>query len=334
MKVCIVGGGSLGHVCAAFFSAKGSSQVNVFTQRPEAWSHTLEIVDCNGENMTGTLDVISSQPAEALAGCDIILLCLPGFAIEQTLQKIAPVIGNAVVGSIVSSTGFFFMAHRVLGPDARLFGFQRVPFIARTVEYGHAANLLGYKSQLAIAVENVEDTETFRQQVATLCQTPVQLLSHYLEAALTNSNPILHTGRLYTMWGDWAGETTPERLLFYESWTDAASEMLITMDREFFLLLDRLGLADKSIQPLLVYYESHDAQSLTRKIRSIQAFKGIGAPMKQTADGWIPDFSSRYFTEDFPFGLGFIVSLAKEHNVPTPTLDKVLAWGLQRMEKD
>lgn len=332
MRVCIVGGGSLGHVCAAFFSSRGGADVNVFTQRPEAWSHTLTIEDCDGRVMTGQLGVVSSRPDEALNGCDLILLCLPGFAIERTLQKIAPYIGQAVVGSIVSSTGFFFMAHKVLGTKARLFGFQRVPFIARTVEYGRSARLLGYKSQLAIATENLADAEAFRAQVETLCQTPTQLLSHYLEVALTNSNPILHTGRLYTMWSGWSGATVPECLLFYEGWTDAASELLIAMDHEFFLLLEKLGLADKSIQPLLTYYESHDASSLTRKIQSIKAFKGITAPMRQTPDGWVPDFGSRYFTEDFPFGLRFIVDLAHEHHVDIPNMERVLAWGLSVMQ--
>ena len=332
MRVCIVGGGSLGHVCAAFFSSRGGADVNVFTQRPEAWSHTLTIEDCDGKVMTGQLGVVSSRPDEALNGCDLILLCLPGFAIERTLQKIAPYIGQAVVGSIVSSTGFFFMAHKVLGNKARLFGFQRVPFIARTVEYGRSARLLGYKSQLAIATENLADAEAFRAQVETLCQTPTQLLSHYLEVALTNSNPILHTGRLYTMWSGWSGETVPECLLFYEGWTDAASELLIAMDHEFFRLLEKLGLADKSIQPLLTYYESHNASSLTRKIQSIKAFKGITAPMRQTPDGWVPDFGSRYFTEDFPFGLRFIVDLAHEHHVDIPNMERVLAWGLSVMQ--
>lgn len=94
----------------------------------------------------------------------------------------------------------------MLGEVAKLFGFQRVPYIARTERYGHSANLLGYKPQLAIAVENVENREQFRQLVEKLWMTPVKLLGSHYEVSLTNSNPILHTGRLYSMWKDWSGE--------------------------------------------------------------------------------------------------------------------------------
>ena len=53
--------------------------------------------------------------------------------------------------------------------------------------------------------------------------------------------------------------------------------------------------------------------------------------MKRVEEGWIPDFESRYFTEDFPFGLQYIKSIAEQNDVLTPTIDKVLAWGLSKI---
>lgn len=119
--------------------------------------------------------------------------------IEGMLRKIQPYVGNAAVGSVVSSTGFFFYAHDILGDKARLFGFQRVPFIARVVEYGKTANLLGYKANLSVVLENIEDREGFRANLERLLVTPVNLLDSFYEVSLSNANPILHTGRLYTM---------------------------------------------------------------------------------------------------------------------------------------
>ena len=94
----------------------------------------MEVTDCMGKVYAGHLSVISDIPSEALQGCGIVFCCLPGFALAPTLEKIKAYIGKAVVGSIVSSTGFFFDAHRILGETSALFGFQRVPFIARTVD--------------------------------------------------------------------------------------------------------------------------------------------------------------------------------------------------------
>ena len=331
-KVCICGGGALAHVCAGVLSSQPEVEVNIFTRKPELWSHQLEVTDSRGKVYNGNLNIISNSPEEALKDCDIVFLCLPGFAIEGTLNSIKPYIGNAVVGSIVCSTGFFFAAHRILGEDARLFGFQRVPYIARTKEYGHTANLLGYKPQLAIAVENVEDNEAFRQLVETLWMTPVKLLGSHYEVSLTNSNPILHTGRLYSMWKDWNGEVYDHNILFYKEWTVEASQMLIDMDAEFMQLLDVLPVTKGAIPSLLEYYESHDAESLCNKITSIPAFQNITSPMKEVEGGWIPDFGSRYFTEDFPYGLTYIWQLAHEKEISCPNIDKVYEWGMSKVK--
>lgn len=330
-KVCICGGGALAHVCAGVLSSQPEVEVNIFTRKPELWSHQLEVTDSRGKVYNGNLNIISNSPEEALKDCDIVFLCLPGFAIEGTLNSIKPYIGNAVVGSIVCSTGFFFAAHRILGEDARLFGFQRVPYIARTKEYGHTADLLGYKPQLAIAVKNVEDNEAFRQLVETLWMTPVKLLGSHYEVSLTNSNPILHTGRLYSMWKDWDGEVYDHNILFYKEWTNEASQMLIDMDAEFMQLLDVLPVTKGAIPSLLEYYESQDAESLTRKITSISAFQNITSPMKEVVGGWVPDFESRYFTEDFPYGLKYIWQLAHEKNIPCPNIDLVYEWGMSKI---
>ena len=333
IKICVCGGGSLGHVCAGVLASQDDVKVNIFTQNPERWSHHIKARDLNGKVYEGNLEIISNNPEETVNSCDIIFLCLPGFAIGKTLESINPFIGNAVVGSIVCSTGFFFAAHRILGDKVKLFGFQRVPFIARTNEYGHSANILGYKPQIAVAIENIQDTENFRLLVEKLWMTPTKLLSSHFEASLTNSNPILHTGRLYSMWKDWNGEVYDHLILFYKEWTVEASQLLIDMDAEFMKLLDVLPVNKGAIPSLLEYYESKDAISLCEKISHIPAFQEIKSPMKEVAGGWIPDFDSRYFTEDFPYGLYFIKHLAEEKGIGTPVIDKVFTWGMSKCNK-
>lgn len=332
-RICICGGGSLSHVCAGVLATRANVKVNILTRHPERWSRQLRVTDVDGRVYSGQISLISNDPAEALAACDLILFCLPGFAIEPMLTTIKPYIGAAIVGSIVSSTGFFFAAHRVLGEELPLFGFQRVPYIARTTEYGHSANLLGYKPQLAIAVEHVTDRETFRLLIEHLWETPTRLLASHYEASLTNSNPILHTGRLYSMWKDWDGAPYDHNILFYREWTDAASQLLIEMDVEFMRLLDALPVTKGAIPSLLEYYESYDSRSLTQKLQSIVAFQGIASPMKEVDGGWAPDFDSRYFKEDFPYGLRLIVELAREKHVETPALEKVCQWGMELLER-
>lgn len=333
-RITICGGGSLGHVCIGFLSSQEEFSVSLLTNHPEKWNHNIVVTDINGKQFDGKIEKISSNPQDVIPDADVVLFCLPGFLIKQNLELVKPYLSSKTfVGTIVSSTGFFFFAHEVLGPKAKIFGFQRVPFIARVVEYGASANLLGYKPSLNIAVENADEPEQFRQFVENAFKTPVRLLQSFYEACLTNSNPILHTGRLYSMWHDWNGVPYDHCILFYREWTEDAAQWLIDMDAEFMQLLNTLPMDQKAVPPLLEYYESTDAKSLAAKLSSIKAFETIKAPMKEVENGWVPDFESRYFTEDFPYGLRFIVELARKQNVATPKIDIVYNWGMTKCNK-
>ncbi|MBQ0137103.1 MAG: NAD/NADP octopine/nopaline dehydrogenase family protein [Bacteroidales bacterium] len=324
-RLCICGGGSLGLVTAGVLAQQDGVEVNLLTSKPSQWSKEIKVLDLNGKLYQGHLHIISDQVGQVIPQSDIILLCVPGFLIEKTLRDIAPYITTQAVGSIVSSTGFFFRAHEIFDNKTALFGFQRVPYIARVTEYGHTAQLLGYKTQLYMALENMPDS--FATQWGTWLNTPVAALHNYLEAALTNSNPLLHTARLFGMWHNWTeGKTYSQPIKFYAEWDEYSAEQYIAMDTEFQTLCKIVGV---SIPSVLEYYESSDATSLAHKLRSIQAFQSIDAPMKKTENGWIPDFQSRYFTEDFPFGLQLVKDLAEKNNLSTPTIDNVLAWGKQ-----
>lgn len=329
-KICICGGGSLGHVVAGYIAAKKGVKTDILTRKPSEWGKRLAIHTPKGDTLEATIGNVSNN-AEIVKDADIVLLCLPGYAIKEELQKISPYIKpGTYVGSIFSSTGFFFEAMNILPECIPLWGFQRVPFIARTDRYGHSAKILGYKPSHNIAVARCDNNEKeqFAKKIEQLFDAPVYLLNSHYEASFTNSNPILHPARLYSLFADW-NETTyySKQYLFYEEWNDNASQLLIEMDKELFAVLAKLPVAPNYLVPILEYYESTDAQSLTRKINSIQGFKGILTPMIESSKGWQPDLSSRYFQEDFMYGLRYIYETAHKLEVSTPTIDRVYAWG-------
>ncbi len=332
--LCICGGGSLGHVIAGVLSAQQAHPltVNVLTNKPSLWSNDIEVNTPDGGLIHGKISTISSDPEDVIPQSDVILICLPGFLIRDELIRIKDCLSDgAYVGCVFSSTGFFFEALELLPENIRLWGFQRVPYIARTVEYGHSANLLGYKAEHKIAVERSsdEEKEAFRTFVEKVFDAPAVLLNNYLEASITNSNPLLHTSRLYTMFRDWTpGMTYPRNYLFYEEWTEAAADLYVRMDMELAELVKVLPVSPDFLPRVLDYYESADALSLKCKLASIQSFKGIKSPMKEIAEGkWIPDFSSRYFIEDFGCSLKYIWELAHQYGVAVPTIDEVYNWG-------
>ena len=334
MKICICGGGNLGHVVAGFIAAQGKYDVCLLTRQPERWSQEL-VIEAPDFTYKGRLSGVFADAQQAVSNADIVLLCLPGYGIRDTLLQIKEFLKpNAAVGTVVSSTGFFFLAMEILPEYQTLFGFQRVPFISRVIEYGHKARLMGYKESLELAIEHCERQESLRDTLSDLFHTPIHLLNSHYEVSLSNSNPLLHPSRLYSLWKDWRPSIIYDRIpMFYEEWTEEAAELYINMDRELQALLEQLPVRKGSIATVLDYYESTDATSLAQKLRSIEAFKGILAPMKKVEGGFVPDFQSRYFTEDFPYGLAFVHRMAHEKGIPSPTIDRIYKWGIEKVTR-
>lgn len=331
-RIAICGGGNLGHVVAGFVAAQGKYEVCLLTRQPERWSHELAI-EAPDTTYKGRLSGVFADAKQAVSDADIILLCLPGYGIRDTLLQIKDHLRpDAAVGTVVSSTGFFFQAMEILPDYQALFGFQRVPFISRIIEYGHKARLMGYKESLELAIERCAHPESLSDTLSDMLRTPIHLLNSHYEVSLSNSNPLLHPSRLYSLWKDWHEGIVYNRIpMFYEEWTEETAELYIQMDNELQTLLEQLPVRKGSIATVLDYYESIDAASLANKLRSIEAFKGIAAPMKAVDGGYIPDFHSRYFTEDFPYGLAFVHRMTHEKAIPSPAIDKVYEWGMKML---
>lgn len=220
-NVCIVGGGSLGHVIAGWLANKGIN-VSVLTRKPEVWSDRLKINTPEGTFISG-ISKVSSNPVDVIPKADVVLLTVPGYANRSELESIRPYLSRGTyVGGVFCSSGFFFEALNVLPENIKLWGFQRVPFISRTVSYGREANLMGFRPELNIAVERdtEESKEEFRKWVEDSFGCKTNLMKNFYEVSITNSNPILHTARLYTMFHDWnRGKRIGRNILFYEEWT-------------------------------------------------------------------------------------------------------------------
>ena len=254
-NIVIAGGGALGHVTAGWLAAQGYS-VSVLTRRPSDWINEM-VINTPEETLTGALTRVSDKVSEVIPEADVILLTVPGYANVSELMAMLPFLKDGCyVGAVFCSSGFFFDALKTVPENIRLWGFQRVPFISRVKTYGHEANLLSYRPELNIAVERAdeEEKEEFRMWIETAFKTPTALRNNYLEVSITNSNPILHTARLYTMFHDWTDDVRfDHNILFYEEWTDEAAELMIRMDAELFEILNHLPLDINYLTPLFDY---------------------------------------------------------------------------------
>ena len=76
------------------------------------------------------------------------------------------------------------------------------------------------------------------------------------------------------------------QFLFYEEWTNEASELLITLDKELFSVLAKLPVAPDFLMPILPYYESTDAEEVEQSKAMIASLlKEKAAPQFEKKGG-------------------------------------------------
>lgn len=333
MNITVVGGGHIGTAMCCYFKHRNpQDSVRLFTRRPEQFASSLICNDWErDERYEATLDCISANAAEAARDAQIVFIALPHFAVEKAFADIAPYVApGCLVGVIPGSGGFEFFFEHYFGSNARLFGFQRVPFTAKLERYGHEVNLKSWKPCSVVGTLRAGDLDDACAAVER-CGLATKRADNFLAVSLTPSNPVLHTARTHEIFGAFSPEHEfDEHPHFYVGWGDAASRTLFAVDAELHALFDALeGLDMSSVRPLGEHYEAPTVEAMTAKINSIATFQTVMAPMKPseaTPGKFVADISSRLFTEDFPWGLAIIRAYCEIFGVEAPTIDSLLQW--------
>ncbi len=329
-RISILGGGNIGTQFACVFAAKGY-EVTVHSSKPALYDGTLQILNGDGEvECEGKIHKVTASYEEAITDSDIVFITYPSFMFQKLSEEIAPYISDGMcIGVIPGTGGAEFSFRKCIENGAVLFGLQRVPAVARLVEYGHSVQVEGLRDRLHLGVLSSSHGIEQAQLLSAVFGIPCELLPNYLCVTMTPSNPILHTTRLCTLFSDYVpGKVVYERNpLFYGEWCLASSELLLACDSEHQALLRKLDRLDlSSVRSLRIHYESETAEQLTAKMCNIRSLHDLTSPMKLVDGGWIPDLSSRYFTADFPYGLDIIRQIAVMADVEVPNITRTMEW--------
>ena len=316
MNITIIGSGNIAHALIASLNSVKDDKIYVLSSLNENWKKITAIR--NTSSTEGYVELVSNNASKVIPKSDIILFTLPSFARKQILIKIAPYISeHTLIGAFPGTSGFDEEVKETISNNTiNIFSAQRVPYIARIVTRGKYVNVT---KKEAIYVYIEKDKNRVKKLLENMLHIKVNVLDNFLEVNLSNSNPILHSARTYSLIKEkWAYE---DRILFYEKWNDNASEILLQMDEEFMKIIKALNL--KNVKSLKEHYGVSNVQEMTKKIQSIDAFKGIYMPMVKMNNKFIPDIKSRYFTEDIAMGLKYIKDYATKLDIETPTINKV-----------
>lgn len=329
MNITIIGGGNIGTQFAVHCAEKGHC-VTVYTSRPHEFHTQLFIVNENNTPIhEGVIYHATDDIKSAVSHADVIFITVPAYCMADIAHKIAPHIKEGTkIGLIPGTGGGECPFHAYINKKAMIFGLQRVPSVARLIKYGERVRAVGYRDELHVAALSNKDTPLCCSLMEHLFDKKCIGLPNYLNLTLTPSNPILHTTRLYTLFKNYRSDAFyPYLPLFYEDWDDTTSDLLFQCDTEVQTICKALRQFDLSyVKSLQDHYSSYTPTELTKKIHSIAGFKGITTPAIKTERGYIPDFESRYFTADFPFGLAILVQVAQLTRVNVPVMERILSW--------
>lgn len=326
-KITIVGAGNIGIACAVDLSKTTDNIVTVYTHKANKIDGCLKKIDMDtNEVLTSDSVIITDSKEKAFANCDIVIVTLPSFLIENFVNDIYKYTPK-IIFYVPGYGGKELYSTKLSEKNIIIAGLERVPYIARL----QSSNVVyaSKKTSLSCAALKSTDTEYACTLIEDLFNIPCVRIYSYLTVSFTPSNPILHTSRLFSMFENCNFETTLQKQIkFYAEWNHYSSENLICMDKELDNIVAKVEDVDVSqYKSICTHYESFDIESMTKKITSIKAFQNIMSPLIETDTGLYKiDSRSRYFEEDFLYGLLILKSFAEILKVDTPYMNKVLNW--------
>ena len=334
-KITVVGGGNMGSILSVKFSQ--IHDVTLFLNAPyervnEYHKDMLIFNEDNNSLIKGKINLITEDLKEAVKDAEWIFITYPSFLFASFSKQLIPLLheGQHLVG-IPGSGGFELHFKKALDKGVTITGLQRVHSVARIIKKGEEVRESGVRKGIRCASIPLSFNEEAAKFIYKCYSLPVEPLENYLNVTLLNSNPILHTSRLYSVFKDYETVKEYDKLpLFYEEWSLESSELLEKMDNELFAMFKVLKAHDmpvNQITTLLEHYESNNPVEMTHKLNSINSLKGLTTPSKLNENGkYIPDLSSRYFTADFPYGLDILLSFSYILKVPCPNMQMVSDW--------
>lgn len=328
MKICIVGAGNIGLVLASILSLHEKHEIIVYTHKIFDVSELkFEDVENNikYENLNFKLE---TDLEKALTNTDYVFCTYPAFLRKNFIDKSKEYYSkDCKLGFIPGYGGAEYMCKELVNKGVIVFGLQRVPFVARQTDK-KIATCLSRKSNIYVASIPRNKLDEICYELTELININAIALNEYLAVTLAPSNPLLHLSGVYNVFKDYKkGDSFDRQLMFYEEWNDETSELLIQYDSELQEICARMKpLNLEEIVSLKEYYESSTSEDMTKKLKSINAFKVVQVPLIEKNGKFFPDFESRMFLEDFPYGIAIIKYFAVLTDVDTPTIDKILRF--------
>lgn len=323
-KAAVLGGGNASHTIAADLTLKGLD-INLFemgqfadSMRTVFETQEIEISGVAGSG-TAKLNMVTSDINKAIKDVEVIFMPLPGFTVAPYAKLLAPVLkdGQAIImlpGTL--SALEFRTAIREQGckRDVIVAETGGLPFATRLVAPGKVRTF-HIRAICSLATMPGNRCEELYERVKGLY--PFAPRKTVVETGLAHLTPLLHpvgiilnAGRIERSHGDF--------YMYEEGMTPGVVRVAEAIDRERLAIGDKLGVKLPTGVDMMVESAYGPRGSLWESVNGSTGLTPVKGPESLT---------SRYLTEDIPFGLAAWANLGHAVGVPTPTMDGLVEIG-------
>lgn len=354
--VAVLGAGAVGKACAADCALAGN-KVHLFDVEPYA-ATTLRDLDKTGITLTGSpknkygfdrlgkahFDVITTDIAEAVAGCKLILVTTPSVAHETFFEKLVPVLEDGMVIHIIPDNyGSLRLRKKMreMGCDKKVIigGWSSAPYGARVETEGGVMDSNVHLVYRAITLRGASlpltDQDAFLASSTLLgCFDSITQGDGptsgdtVMDIGFSNVNPVLHCpGTLLgvgTMenWGIiYGGNDHYTYSIYSHSYCPSIAEVQYAFYQEEVKLAEAMGVH-------VQYFEKKNFMSRTSILGPEYMGDDCIVPFEDqwpTGFGTGPfDIHNRYITEDVPVGCHIYHELGKRYGIKTPVIDSMI----------
>jgi MFS family permease len=303
------------------------------------------------------VELVKSKPAQitddpsVAKDVDLIVLVSSPLDHGKYLEALAPHMRpKTIVAAMPLRPDADHMFWTILGEKANTMvfcGYEALPWIIRITEWGKKACIIGTQDKILAAVV----PQTAAGQALQILQSLDILGVRNVEAGrsvrsvfLRNPAYICHPGIMFGCWcpDAWDGKPVDSVPLFYSGMDGYTETVLLQMGSETQAICKRITELSQTsdlmdVPEMKEFMISAFASSIrdTSTLRSCLQTNSLYNDVKHAcleADGGVvPDFQHSYLSEDVPIGLAFVKGLAQQYKIPTPTIDKVLAWAQRHL---
>jgi opine dehydrogenase len=318
--VCVAGAGSGGHAMAAHLVLKGCS-VKMFNRSAERLSTIRELggIQVYGEvNGFAKIDTITTDPEEAAAGADLIMIVVPAMGHRNMARLLGPHLkdGQIVILNPGRTGGALEFTESLKQLNINTLCYigetQTLLYVCRLTNPGQV-RILGIKNAVPLATIPA-------YQLPDVLPIVKKALPEFipgdnvLKTSLGNTGALFHP-TLTVLNAAWIEQSLGDFEFYHQGASPTVARVLEALDAERVSIAEALGVRVPSAREWLFNAYGVAEDNLYRSMQAYKGYSGLKAPNR---------IDHRYVAEDVPYSLVPMASLGDHLGVPVPTMSAII----------